>query len=64
MKVLYIFLNICLPYYNFVFSTCKGTNGSKSISNSIILISFPNNLICGYISMTSIAEITSTFSYS
>jgi hypothetical protein len=71
MKILYIFLNICLPYYSSIISTSTGTRGSISTFSSIVLFSFPINLIYGSISrwcildtFSSSARLTSTFSYS
>jgi hypothetical protein len=64
MRVFYILLNICLPYYNFVISTYTITNGSISTYGSVVLISSPNNSIFGSISTASVIEITSTFSFS
>jgi hypothetical protein len=61
MRVFYILLNICLPYYSFIISTCIATNGSTSTSDSIVLISSPTNLVCNFISTSSIVEITSAF---
>ncbi len=49
MKVFYILLNICLPYYSFVISTCTETSGSISISSSAFLTSSPTNSVCGSI---------------
>jgi hypothetical protein len=61
MRVFYIFLNICLPYYNSVISTYTWTNGSTSTSDSAILISSPVNSVCNFISIAYVAKITSTF---
>ncbi len=49
MKVFYILLNLYLPYYSYVISTCIRTNGSISTFGSTILFSSPTNLIYGSI---------------
>jgi hypothetical protein len=61
MKIFYIFLNIYLPYYYFIISTCARTNGSISTSDSVVLISSPTNLVYDYISTAFVVEIASTF---
>jgi hypothetical protein len=70
MRVLYILLNICLPYYNSIILTCIETSGSISIFSSTILLSSPTNLVCGFISRYYILYTSyfgvgkaSTFSY-
>ncbi len=64
MKVCYILLNICLPYYSFIISTYTKTNGSISTFSFVAPISSPINLVRGSISFAIVAKIASTFSCS
>ncbi len=59
MKVCIILLNICLPYYNFVISTCIRTSGFIFTSDSAIMFSSPTNLVCASISKCCILDTSS-----
>jgi hypothetical protein len=70
MKIFYILLNICFPYYSVIIPIYIETNGFISTFCSAILVSSPNNSICGFISRFYIldifsfgARIASTFPY-
>jgi hypothetical protein len=71
MKIFYILLNICFPYYNVVIPIYTKTNDSISTFCYTVSISSPNNSVCGSISKCYILDIAyfgvgiaSTFSYS
>ncbi len=59
MRVFYILLNICLPFYNFVISIYIGTNGFISTSCSAIMLSSPTNSVCGFIFRCCILDTSS-----
>jgi hypothetical protein len=59
MKVFYILLNICFPYYSVIIPIYMETNGFISTFCFAIPISSPINLVCASISMCYILDIFS-----